>query len=184
MLRYILLGHLDSSPATGYEIKQSLESSAANFWHAHHSQIYTTLRKLEEEGLITSYVESNNDYLARRIYSLALAGKNELQAWLDEPLRNLPKLKDDLLVRIIHSGDRNIPDILAELRTQRKLRAQQLAACAGQQNGDAVNGKSGSENNTKLHDCLETATYRFRTRYGQMYVDWLDELIADLERIA
>lgn len=181
MLKYIILGHLDDTPATGYEIKQALEKSTAYLWHAHHSQIYTTLRKLEEEGMISSYVDKNQDHLVRRVYSMTPAGKSALRAWLEEPLREVPRLKDDLLVRITHSGERQIPAILAELRLQRQLRSQQLAAFAQRQSTGYSNGKC-PEKQSKVRDCLETATYRFGTRYEQLYVDWLDELIAELEQ--
>jgi PadR family transcriptional regulator, regulatory protein AphA len=184
MLKYILLGHLNDSPATGYEIKQALEKSTAYFWHAHHSQIYTTLRKLEEEGLISSYTEKNHDHLVRRIYSLTEAGKRELHDWLEEPLREIPRLKDDLLVRITHSGDRRIPEILAELRLQRRLRVQQLASYARQENGEHSNGEPPAKKELRVRACLETATHRFGSRYEQMYVDWLDELITELEQFS
>ena len=45
MLKYVLLGFLNYTPMTGYELKQFMDESTANFWHAKQSQIYTTLKK-------------------------------------------------------------------------------------------------------------------------------------------
>ena len=56
MLKYVLLGFLNYTPMTGYELKQFMDESTANFWHAKQSQIYTTLKKLEEEGMLESHI--------------------------------------------------------------------------------------------------------------------------------
>ncbi len=48
-LAYILLCVLLSKPRSGYELKQLITI----FWEAHHSQIYTTLAKLDQQGYVT-----------------------------------------------------------------------------------------------------------------------------------
>ena len=45
-LAYILLCVLLSKPRSGYELKQLITI----FWEAHHSQIYTTLAKLDQHS--------------------------------------------------------------------------------------------------------------------------------------
>ena len=46
-LAYILCVLL-SKPRSGYELKQLI-----TIWEAHHSQIYTTLAKLDQQGYVT-----------------------------------------------------------------------------------------------------------------------------------
>ena len=51
MLKYAILGFLSYTPMTGYDIKLRMDRSTSHFWHAKLSQIYTTLKSLEEEQL-------------------------------------------------------------------------------------------------------------------------------------
>ena len=51
-LRYALLALLTSEPMTGYDISRRFQSSVGHVWHAHDSQIYPELRKMEAEGLV------------------------------------------------------------------------------------------------------------------------------------
>ena len=48
MIKFILLGFLNYQQMTGYELKQFMDESIAHFWHAYHSQIYTSLRQMEK----------------------------------------------------------------------------------------------------------------------------------------
>ena len=50
-LRYALLGFLGLDSMTGYELKQNLDRSTQQFWHAGLNQIYPTLKQLEGDGL-------------------------------------------------------------------------------------------------------------------------------------
>ena len=91
MLKYILLGFIWYKPSTGYELKQALDNSTGYFWHAYHSQIYTTLRKLEEEGLITTRLENGNDHLTRRVCEITEEGKSALIQWQNDTLTDISK---------------------------------------------------------------------------------------------
>src|SRR5215216_1138048 len=106
MLKYILLGFLKYRAMTGYELKSIMDESTMHFWHAYHSQIYTTLRKLEADGLVSSELEDGYDHLTRRTYTLTEAGRTELSAWLNTPLTETVPEKEDLLVRIFFSAER------------------------------------------------------------------------------
>jgi PadR family transcriptional regulator, regulatory protein AphA len=178
MLKYILLGFIHDHPATGYELKQALDHTTGYFWHAYHSQIYTTLRKLEEEGLIVSQVVSGQDHLTRRIYQITPLGQETLQQWQNEPLTEKSQIKEDLLVRIFFSDLRPASDVLAELRLQRKLHKQQLMLYQSIKFHN--NGKSPAVKAEK-GICFHEATRRFGLAYEQMYIQWLDDLIKDLE---
>jgi DNA-binding PadR family transcriptional regulator len=131
MLSYILLGFLGYQPMTGYELKTVLDGSTMHFWHAHHSQIYTTLRDLEARGLLTSEVQESGDRLNRRVYTITDAGRAELQTWLDRPLTELPAAKEELLVRVFFSARRDRREVLDELRVQRALHEQKLQLFRG-----------------------------------------------------
>jgi PadR family transcriptional regulator, regulatory protein AphA len=80
MLRYILLGLLDYKPMTGYELENWISVSAGNFWAAKLSQIYTTLKTLEGEALVSSQIEEQTGKPDKRIYEITEAGRKDLKA--------------------------------------------------------------------------------------------------------
>lgn len=82
-LKHILLGMLES-PASGYDLKKEFEYRLNNFWNAELAQIYPTLSKLEEEGLISSSILASSKGPNRKVYKRLKAGKDELISWLKQ----------------------------------------------------------------------------------------------------
>ncbi|WP_435175168.1 PadR family transcriptional regulator [Actinacidiphila sp. bgisy145] len=100
-LRHALLGLLDSGPRTGYELARLFDASAHRVWHATHPQVYTELRKMEADGLVTAEEQPRGGPEARavkRAYGLTGAGRDELAAWVGAP-EEPPALRDSGLLR-------------------------------------------------------------------------------------
>jgi DNA-binding PadR family transcriptional regulator len=185
MLKYILLGFIWQKPSTGYELKQVLDNSTGYFWHAYHSQIYTTLRKLEQDGLITTHIKNGNDHLTRRICRITPTGQDELLEWLNDPLMETSKMKEDLLVRVFFSGVRSTPEVEAELRLQRKLHEQRLGEYLdlADQDDDAPCSNPPEVPAAELGEFYQAAILQFGVAYEKMYLNWLDSLITELEKV-
>ncbi len=82
VLKYAILGLLNRRPMTGYDIGKEFNYELAEFWHAKHSQIYTELKKLHEEGLVTYDIEISGDILEKKQYSITESGREDLIHWL------------------------------------------------------------------------------------------------------
>ncbi len=179
MLKYILLGFLNYQPMTGYDLKRLVDGSTAHFWHAYHSQIYTTLRKMEQDGLVTSVIDDSDEKLERRIYDITELGKSKFKQWLGKSLTELPPTKDALLVRLFFSGSRDRASVLDELRFQRQLHQQQLEIY------QQIEPEKSSDNSDRIDFEREAKFWRMTLdlglAYEQMYLDWLDETIAKIE---
>lgn len=80
-LEHILLGIL-RKPASGYEIKGAFDEVFNHFWAARLSQIYRTLKNLEEKGCLTSRIEPSEKGPDKRVYEIAAKGRKSLRAWL------------------------------------------------------------------------------------------------------
>ncbi len=80
-LDHILLGLL-REPATGYDLKSVFGENVRHFWSAQLSQIYPTLKRLEQRGMLDSRVEPSPKGPDRKVYSLTPAGRDELLRWL------------------------------------------------------------------------------------------------------
>jgi PadR family transcriptional regulator, regulatory protein AphA len=77
----VLLGLL-RTPSTGYQVKQSFDSIFSHIWAAELSQIYRTLRRLEDEGCLRSRSEASDKGPERRKYEITAKGRKRLHAWL------------------------------------------------------------------------------------------------------
>ena len=180
MLKYALLGFLNYQPMTGYELKQFMDGSTAFFWHAELSQIYTTLKKLEQEGSVSSYLEARPDRPDRRVYSILPAGQSDLLSWLETPLLEIEQRKETLLLRIFFSAKLDRQKLLAQMHWLRELHVKQLAIFQGptvdliQQVVDQLPALG---EDAPFWD----ATRRFGVMYEEIYLRWLDEMISLLE---
>jgi PadR family transcriptional regulator, regulatory protein AphA len=84
-LRHAVLALLDAAPMSGYMLIKHFDRSANYVWHAPHSQIYPELRRMEADGLIEGHAEPRGARATRRTYSITVAGRDELQRWVEEP---------------------------------------------------------------------------------------------------
>jgi len=181
MLKYALLGFLNYSPATGYELKHFLDVSTSYFWHAKQSQIYTTLKKMEENDLISSRFEPQEGRPNRRVYTISQTGKEELRKWLNKPLVNLEKRKERFLLKLFFSAEIERDVILAELYQHVKLHQDQLKIYQTITKGviDQFKGSTGLNKDAEYWEM----TRRFGELYEQMYITWLEEIITKFKDI-
>lgn len=179
-LQFALLGFLNYYPLTGYQLKQVMDISTANFWHAKQSQIYTTLKKMEEDGYVVSEIEAQDGRPDRRVYTITEAGQTALQEWLLDPITELQPQKELLLLKLFFSARVDRQVVLAQLYLQRQLHQQQAdlyktATKTVIQQFAALANKS---QDAQFWD----ATRRLGELHEETIVRWLDETIALLEQ--
>lgn len=102
-LRHMILGLLAINDMSGYDIKRALDTSISFVWTASDSQIYRELRLLEESGAVTSRRVEQTSRPAKNVYTLAPAGRQDLNEWL---LSELPTtyINDPFRVRLFFIG--------------------------------------------------------------------------------
>ncbi len=180
MLKYVLLGGLSYQPLTGYQLKQFVDQSARHFWYAQTSQIYRTLDSLEQEGLLTSTIEEQQDRPDRRLYQLTDAGRQDLLTWLAQPMTEIAPTKDALLVRLFFAARLDKATVLMQLRLQRALHQQQFDLLAVEIAGVIENVRT-----TRPEMQRDTLMWDVTRRMGELteeaYVRWLDEAIERIE---
>jgi PadR family transcriptional regulator, regulatory protein AphA len=86
-LQHALLGLLNYSDMTGYDLKKMFDESISNFWYASVSQIYRELNMLEKNGFLSSVIKPQADRPDRRVYSITEKGKASFYDWM----RNFPE---------------------------------------------------------------------------------------------
>lgn len=106
-----ILGFLQYAPLSGYDLKAVFDASVQNFWSADQSQIYRTLGKLEQQGLVeVEHVEQDNRP-DRKVYHITDEGSSAFLQWLKTPL---PKKGNHIaeLIQIFFAGNLSDEDIL------------------------------------------------------------------------
>ncbi|MFD1416063.1 PadR family transcriptional regulator [Oceanobacillus jeddahense] len=97
---YAILGILTTNCRSGYEIKQFIDNSLNHFWKISYGQIYPTLKKLEQEELATIQAASREGKPDRKEYFLTEKGKEVLKDWLEQPLKQLPIERNEVLLKL------------------------------------------------------------------------------------
>jgi len=80
-LDHFLLGIL-RTPASGYDLKHRLDQGFSYFWAADLPQIYRTLNRMEEAGLLSVTTEPSARGPDRRVYQVTPSGLEALHQWL------------------------------------------------------------------------------------------------------
>ncbi len=101
-LRHAILGFLNVSPKTGYEIQKKVDFTIQHFWPTTQSQIYRTLKELQDEDLIQCEVHYQSEKPNKKMYSLSEKGITELLRWLNEPHPAAPH-RNSFLVQLFFS---------------------------------------------------------------------------------
>jgi DNA-binding PadR family transcriptional regulator len=100
-MRNAFLALLAKEPAHGYELKQALDAIFGGVWPPLNAgQIYTTLGRLERDGLVRSAHVAQAHRPDKRVYELTPDGRAELEAWIDAPVEG-PSLKDEFFMKLV-----------------------------------------------------------------------------------
>ena len=115
-MRYGLLTLLAEEPAHGYELKTGLERAAGGSWAINVGQVYSTLRRLERDGLVVEDATTAD----HRDYRITPIGRAELDRWFAAPYAPDSAPRDELTAKVllaIASRDVDVRDLLQRQRT-------------------------------------------------------------------
>lgn len=126
VLKYAILGLLNRKSMTGYDISKEFNYELAEFWHAKHSQIYTELKKIHEEGLVTFDIEISGDILEKKQYTITEKGKSELLKWLYKDELIEKTAKDVFRVRMYFSNNLDLESRIKLLESQKMQHTRRL----------------------------------------------------------
>jgi len=115
-----LLGLIAEVPGvSGYDIMKIFDLSMAHYWHAHPTQIYPTLDRMEEFGLIKHRNVVQRNRPNKRLYTITSAGERLLIEWLESPFEGI-NLKHPPLLRCRFLGHLGADGAIAVLQEERR----------------------------------------------------------------
>lgn len=100
-MRYALLALLAEGFTHGYELRQAFQRLFGPAWPpVNFGQIYTTLGRLERDGLVMARDVEQSGRPAKRVYELTDQGRAELAKWINAPVEGT-RLRDEFFMKLV-----------------------------------------------------------------------------------
>jgi len=95
---HALLALLSEGPKYGMRLQNEFEARTGEVWPLNVGQVYTTLQRLERDGL----VEADGDgERSQKRYRITTVGARELAGWLRTPPALVPPPRDELVIKVL-----------------------------------------------------------------------------------
>lgn len=136
-VKHALLALLDESPRYGYELRVEFERRTGAAWPLNVGQVYTTLARLERDGLV---VQDGADDDGHVYYRISPAGVAEVARWFATAVDSSPPPRDEVAIKLaLAAGAPNV-DAAAVLDQQRSMAVSTLQALTRRKSTALANG--------------------------------------------
>lgn len=195
--QYALLGLLNMSPMSGYDIKKMVDVGLSHFWNENYGQIYPALNSLVLDGLAEKSVNQGSGKRKRHTYSITEEGQAAFRDWLSQPSSPVV-VRNELQLKFFLSG--SLPteisiQIINEYRDQQRAVLEEYLESETYLRQSVANGEYPKEiqdvfpRNENTQSALEVGKqcniFLLTLRHGiialQGRIQWCDEVINNLE---
>lgn len=115
-IKHGLLALLGERPRHGYQLKTAFEARTGGTWPLNVGQVYTTLQRLERDGLVSA-ADAGQDGTVT--YALTDAGRDEVASWWSSTVDRHPPPRDELAIKVALALGSSAADAGEVVRTQR-----------------------------------------------------------------
>ena len=117
-VRHALLALLSEGPKYGLQLREEFEARTGEVWPLNVGQVYTTLQRLERDGMVASDDAENDG--PQKDFRITAAGGAELAEWLRTPPDMVPPPRGELVIKVLVA--RQVPgvDIREVLQVHRR----------------------------------------------------------------
>src|SRR5947209_7012727 len=98
-VRHAVLALLSEGPKYGLQLRQEFEERTGEVWPLNVGQVYTTLQRLERDGLVESDDPAEDG--PQNNFRLTVAGETELGTWLRTPPDLSSPPRDELVIKVL-----------------------------------------------------------------------------------
>jgi DNA-binding PadR family transcriptional regulator len=98
-IRHALLALLSEGPKYGLQLRDEFEQRTGEVWPLNVGQVYTTLQRLERDGLIES--DGEDDAGPQKSFRITTGGTSELETWLRTPPDLSSPPRDELVIKVL-----------------------------------------------------------------------------------
>ncbi|WP_051551594.1 PadR family transcriptional regulator [Nocardioides sp. URHA0020] len=96
-VKQALLALLEEGPRYGYQLRAQFEHRTGATWPLNVGQVYTTLTRLERDGLVEG---AGADAEGHVVYRITEAGRDEVAAWFTTPVSRTQPPRDELAIKL------------------------------------------------------------------------------------
>ncbi len=96
-VRNALLALLGQGPMYGYQLRSEFERRTGSTWPLNVGQVYTTLARLERDGLVEGTGADDEGHVT---YQVTPAGREEVAAWFTTPVGRSQPPRDELAIKL------------------------------------------------------------------------------------
>src|SRR5438874_9953004 len=96
---YALLALLSEGPKFGLQLREEFEARTGEVWPLNVGQVYTTLQRLERDGLVESDDDGQDG--PQKGFRITEAGATELTGWLRTPPDMSSPPRDELVMKVL-----------------------------------------------------------------------------------
>ena len=114
-VRHSLLALLSEGPTHGYGLKTEFEAATGDVWPLNVGQVYTTLGRLERDGLVTAEADAEG----QKVYEITGAGRDELRRWFETPVPREVIPRQELAIKLVFALRSGRADVTAVVQRQR-----------------------------------------------------------------
>jgi DNA-binding PadR family transcriptional regulator len=121
-VRHALLALLNDGPKYGLQLRQEFEARTGEVWPLNVGQVYTTLQRLERDGLVES--DGAEDPGPQKGFRITAAGAEELASWLRTPPDLSSPPRDELVMKVLVAMHTLSVDVHEVVQTHRRYLVQ------------------------------------------------------------
>lgn len=173
---YAILGILNLSPCTGYDIKKYSDKVLSGFWNENFGHIYPTLKRMREEGMIEVVFKEKNEKKVQ--YGITEKGKQEFETWLLEETMQQP-VRSEFMLKLLFSSSQPRENVLQMLEHYKELHEKNREKYLEMQR----NLEQGIQEISKERVCFFKAVLRRGLLSNEAVIQWCDETIEELKSV-
>jgi DNA-binding PadR family transcriptional regulator len=168
-----LLALLEQGPMYGYQLRAEFESRTGATWPLNVGQVYTTLARLERDGLVEP---AGDDGDGHAVYRITDAGRVEVADWFSTPVSRSTPPRDELAIKLAMAVTVPGVDVQAVVQSQRAATIRALQ--------DYTRLKARATDVTAPQDMAWLLVLESLVFAAEAEVRWLDHCEARLARAA
>jgi DNA-binding PadR family transcriptional regulator len=117
-VRHAMLALLSEGPKYGLQLREEFEARTGEVWPLNVGQVYTTLQRLERDGLVES--DGAGEEGPQRGFRITAGGERELAAWLRTPPDLSSPPRDELVMKVLVALHVPSADVHAVIQAHRR----------------------------------------------------------------
>ena len=170
-VRFGILALLVEAPGYGYQLRGEFERRTGGTWPLNIGQVYSTLDRLERDGLVERGEVDSDGHV---MYRITQSGSDQSAVWFSSPVTRAGGTRDELAVKLALAVAQPEVDVQDLVQTQRRATMKLLQ--------DLTRTKRAADPSTSPEDLSWSLVLESMLFSVEAEVRWLDHVEAMVSR--